>query len=72
MVRMRFAVILPGDVYKAENLVLMRQLGCTDVIGHGPSMFYGGEVWEQGDLEQLRRHVENFGLRLDVFEDGPG
>jgi len=27
--------------------------------------------WECGDLAQLRRHVENFGLRLEVLEDGP-
>ncbi len=68
---MRFAVVLPGGVYKPENLVLMRQLGCTDVIGHGPLTPPDSEVWEQGDLAQLKRHVENFGLRLEVFEDGP-
>jgi mannonate dehydratase len=71
MVKMRFAVILPGDVYKPENLVLMKQLGCTDVIGHGPRMIPGSEVWEHGDIAQMKRHVENFGLRLEVLEDGP-
>ena len=71
MVKMRFAVIFPGGTYKPENLILAKQLGCTDVIGHGPRTFGDSEVWEQGDLEQLKRHVENFGLRLEVFEDGP-
>ncbi len=71
MVRMRFAVVLPSGVYKPENLLLMKQLGCTDVIGHGPSTPPDSEVWEQGDLMQLKSHVENFGLRLEVLEDGP-
>ncbi|MEM2905459.1 MAG: mannonate dehydratase [Candidatus Bathyarchaeia archaeon] len=71
MVRMRFAVILPGGAYKVENLILSRQLGCTDVIGHGPMLPPGSEVWEQGDLAQLKRHVESYGLRLEVLEDGP-
>lgn len=71
MVRMRFAVTLPGGVYKPENLILARQLGCTDVIGHGPATPPDSEVWEYGDLVHLKRHVENFGLRLDVLEDGP-
>ncbi|MDH5687294.1 MAG: mannonate dehydratase [Candidatus Bathyarchaeota archaeon] len=71
MVKMRFAVTLPGGPYNAENLVLMKQLGCTDVIGHGPRSLPGSEVWEHGDLAQLKRQVENFGLRLEVFEDGP-
>jgi mannonate dehydratase len=71
MVKMRFAVNLPGGVYRTENLVMMRQLGCTDVIGHGPRTPAGSEVWERGDLAQMKRHVENYGLRLEVFEDGP-
>jgi len=71
MVKMRFAVILPGGVYKAENLTLMKQLGCSDVIGHGPQLPADSEVWEYGNLAQLKRHVESFGLRLEVFEDGP-
>ncbi|MEM2925956.1 MAG: mannonate dehydratase [Candidatus Bathyarchaeia archaeon] len=71
MVRMRFAVILPGGAYKTENLILSKQLGCTDVIGHGPSLIQGSEVWEHGDLLQLKRHVESHGLRLEVLEDGP-
>ncbi len=71
MVRMRFAVTLPGGVYKIENLILMKQLGCTDVIGHGPRPTGPDEVWERGDLEQLRRRVESHGLRLEVLEDGP-
>jgi len=72
MVRMRFAVILPGYLYSAENLALSKQLGCTDVIGHGPRLIPGSEVWEYGDLAQLKLTVERYGLRLDVLEDGPG
>ena len=71
MVRMRFAVVLPGDVYDPNNLKLMKQLGCTDVIGHGPRLPRGSEVWEYGDLAQLKMHVEKHGLRLEVLEDGP-
>lgn len=71
MVKMRFAVNLgTGDLYKAENLMLMKQLGCTDVIGSGPRT--DSEVWEYGDLVELKRRVESFGLRLEVFEDAPG
>ena len=73
MVRMRFAFMPPGGPFRPENLTLMRQLGCTDVIGHGPRGGSGSQgVWEQGDLEQLKRLVESHGLRLDVLEDGPG
>ena len=65
---MRFAVTLGrGNLYKHENLQLMKQLGCTDVIGQGPK----SDVWEYGDLAQLKKRVENRGLRLDVFEDAP-
>lgn len=69
MEKMRFAVTLGrGDLYKAENLMFMKQIGCTDVIGRGPK----SEVWEYGDLAQLKMRVENRGLKLDVFEDAPG
>jgi mannonate dehydratase len=81
MVKMRFAVSLPGGPYKTENLRLSKQLGCTDVIGSGPSAFhslYGdarnfeeSEIWAFSDLIRMKRRVEDFGLRLDVFEDGP-
>ncbi|MDH5795419.1 MAG: mannonate dehydratase [Candidatus Bathyarchaeota archaeon] len=71
MVRMRFALIPPGDRYSATNLALCKQLGCTDVIGCGPWLIPGSEVWEYGDLAQLKWTVERYGLRLDVFEDGP-
>ena len=68
MVKMRFAVVLGrGHLYRAENLLLTKQLGCIDVIGQGPA----SDVWEYGDLAQLKRRVESFGLRLDVFEDAP-
>ena len=71
MVRMRFAVVPPGDIYDPDNLILMKQLGCTDVIGYGPRLPKGSEVWEYGDLAQLKMHVEKHGLRLEVLEDGP-
>ncbi len=72
MVRMRFAVILPfGDIYDTKNLLLVKQLGCTDVIGHGPPTPKDSQVWEYGDLLQIKRHVESYGLRLEVLEDGP-
>jgi mannonate dehydratase len=81
MVKMRFAVSLPGGPYKTENLRLLKQLGCTDVIGSGPRAYhsvYGGsrsvedsEVWAFSDLIRMKRRVEDFGLRLDVLEDGP-
>jgi len=67
---MRFAVIL-GDCYSTENLRVSKQLGCTDVIGHGPPVTPGSEVWEFGDLVRMKKRVEDFGLRLDVLEDGP-
>ncbi len=68
MVKMRFAEIF-GDCYSTKSLRLVKQLGCTDVIGHGPSN--KGEVWGYQDLVEMKRRVENFGLRLDVLEDGP-
>ncbi|MGD0803475.1 MAG: mannonate dehydratase [Candidatus Bathyarchaeia archaeon] len=68
MVKMRFSEIF-GDCYSTRSLRLLKQLGCTDVIGHGP--VDGGEVWEYKDLIELKSRVEGFGLRLDVFEDGP-
>ncbi|KYH39881.1 MAG: mannonate dehydratase [Candidatus Bathyarchaeota archaeon B63] len=71
MVRMRFAVRLPGGVYATSNLILMKQLGCTDVIGSGPRLPPDSEVWEYGDIVQLKMHVEKHGLRLEVLEDGP-
>jgi len=71
MVKMRFAVNLPGYQYSARNLTLSKQLGCTDVIGHGPRPIPGSEVWEYGAMAQLKWTVERYGLRLDVFEDGP-
>jgi len=71
MVRMRFAVILPGDIYASRNLTLMKQLGCSDVIGRGPRLPPESEVWEYGDILQMKRHVEKHGLRLEVLEDGP-
>jgi len=67
---MRFAIIL-GDVYSTENLRLAKQLGCTDVIGRGPQITPESEVWEFTDLVRIKRRVEDFGLRLDVLEDGP-
>jgi mannonate dehydratase len=68
MVRMRFAVIL-DDVYSSEDLRLAKQMGCTDVIGHGPPSRQ--EVWEFGELVRMKRRVVDSGLRLDVLEDGP-
>jgi len=70
MTKMRFAIIL-GDAYSTENLRISKQLGCTDVIGHGPRLAPESEVWEFGDLVRIKRRVEDFGLRLDVLEDGP-
>lgn len=71
MPRMRFAVILKNDPYSQENLAIAKQLGCTDIIGQGPRNPPGQEVWEFGDLVRLRTRVQDFGLRLDVLEDGP-
>jgi len=68
--RMRFALDV-GDVYAVDHMRLARQLGCVEVIGHGPRPPPGSEVWDFGDLVRMKRHVEDFGLRLDVFEDGP-
>ncbi|MFQ5819383.1 MAG: mannonate dehydratase [Candidatus Heimdallarchaeota archaeon] len=70
MSKMRFAIAL-GDPYSTENLKVAKQLGCTDVIGHGPRVAAGSEIWEFGELVRMKRRVEDFGLRLDVLEDGP-
>lgn len=64
--KMRFALDL-GDVYSKEVMRLARQLGCSDVVGYGPS----SEIWEFGDLLRMKRHVEDFGLRLEVIGDAP-
>ena len=71
MVRMRFAVVLPGGHLVPENRMLMRQLGCTDVIGSGPRLRAESEVWEYADIMQDKRQVENDGLRFEVLEDAP-
>jgi mannonate dehydratase len=68
---MRFALNLPGGPYSRYNLLLSRQSGCTDVIGHGPKPIESSTIWEYGDLLQLKAIVEGFGLKLDVLEDGP-
>ena len=59
MVKMRFAVTLPGGHLLAENRRLMLQLGCTDVIGSGPSLRPESEIWEYADIVQDKRQVEN-------------
>ncbi len=71
MVRMRFAVVLPGGHLVPENRALMKQLGCTDVIGSGPRLRTESEVWEYADIMQDKRQVENDGLRFEVLEDAP-
>lgn len=71
MTKMRFAIITPWDRYTAESLHLAKQLGCTDVIGRGPQPNPPSEVWDFSDLVRMKRRVEDFGLRLDVLEDGP-
>ena len=71
MVRMRFAVFLPGGHLVPENRMLMKQLGCTDVIGSGPRLRAESEVWEYADIMQDKRQVENDGLRFEMLEDAP-
>jgi mannonate dehydratase len=68
---MRFAITTGRDPYSTENLRTAKQLGCTDIIGRGPILEPGDEVWEFGDLVRIKSRVEDFGLRLDVLEDGP-
>lgn len=75
MGKMRFAITPPGDLYSTENLTLMSQLGCSDVIGYGPKGEWcstaDSEIWVHRDLSRIKQRVESFGLRLDVLEDGP-
>jgi len=71
MVKMRFAVTLPGGHLLAENRRLMKQLGCTDVIGAGPRLRPESEVWEYADIMQDKMQVERDGLRFEVLEDAP-
>jgi len=68
---MRFAITTGRDPYSTENLRTAKQLGCTDIIGRGPVLEPGDEVWEFGDMVRIKSRVEDFGLRLDVLEDGP-
>jgi len=54
-------------------------MGCTDVIGAGPSgTLYGAsrgipmtEVWDYADIMHDKMQVERDGLRLEVLEDAP-
>jgi len=71
MVKMRFAVNLPGGALTPENRILMKQLGCTDVIGSGPRLRPESEIWEYADIMQDKRQVERDGLRFEVLEDAP-
>ena len=73
---MRFAIHL-GFRYTPEALRLAKQIGCTDVIGHGPPAPSIGiedtdsEVWSAEDLVKMKRQVEAHDLRLEVFEHCP-
>ncbi|MBN2128332.1 MAG: mannonate dehydratase [Sedimentisphaerales bacterium] len=79
MSKMRFAVNLPGGYLLPENRRLMLQLGCTDVIGHGPRDSLSGasratsasEVWEYSDIVHDKMQVERDGLTFEVLEDAP-
>lgn len=71
MARMRFAITVGSDPYSTENLRTAKQLGCTDIIGRGPILEPGEEVWEFGDLVRIKSRVEDAGLTLEVMEDGP-
>ena len=71
MSKMRLAVLLPGGHLLPESRRLMKQLGCTDVIGHGPRLLPESEVWEYADIMQDKRQIERDGLRYEVFEDAP-
>lgn len=79
MSQMRFALMLPGGHLSPENRSLMKQVGCTDVIGTGPrGVLYGSpdtnrmtEVWEYADIIQDKRHVERDGLKFEVLEAAP-
>ena len=71
MPKMRFAVILPGGHLLPENRRLMKQLGCTDVIGGAPQLQPESEVWEYVDIMQDKMQVERDGLRFEVFEGAP-
>ena len=79
MPKLRFAVTFPGSYLLPESRRLMKQLGCTDVIGQGPRhKLYGTsratpmtEVWEYADIMQDKMQVERDGLRFEVLEDAP-
>jgi len=71
MSKMRIAVILPGGHLLPENRRLMKQLGCTDVIGPGSRPQPESEVWEYADIMQDKMQVERDGLRFEVFEGAP-
>ncbi len=80
MSKMRFALTTgPGDYLTPQGRRFMKQLGCTDVIGHGPrNRLYGAprakpetEVWEYADIVHDKMQVERDGLRFEVLEDAP-
>ena len=71
MSKMRIAVMLPGGHLLPENRRLMKQLGCTDVIGPGRRPQPESKVWEYADIMQDKRQVERDGLRFEVFEGSP-
>ncbi len=62
---------LPGGHLLPENRRLMKQVGCTDVIGAGPRLRPESEVWEFADIMQDKIQVERDGLRFEVLEDAP-
>ena len=73
---MRFAIHL-GYRYTREVMRLVKQIGCTDVMGHGPPTpsigieDTGSEVWAVEDLIKMKRQVEAHDLRLEVLEHCP-
>jgi len=73
---MRFAIHL-NYCYTSESLKLAKQIGCTDVIGHGPPApsigieDTGTEVWAVADLVKMKRQADDHGLRLEIFEHCP-
>ena len=63
--------------YAAENLKVPKQIGCTDLIGHGPPApsigieDTGFGVWAVEDLVKMKRQAEDHDPRLETFEYCP-
>ena len=67
---MRVAIGITRDPAD-DDLLFVKQLGCSGVVFPTPAALPGAHRWEYEDLARLRAWVESFGLRLEAIQGLP-